>query len=1160
MTKFVDAVETALANLSSSLSPQQNAARRKAAAAKLRKAFRGDKDVKLDKSGHVYTVDVDMGWFRSDRTMSVKKDLTQWSLDGRAWAELGEDIVPASSVVRAGEKLHKREIKALKPLRDAAALDKSPTGKFKPVTLVQVVCTFIYGLLNGLFMGLLDPFKDALEHPQCKSQYDAMAKSLKNMLRAGGALVLAPIAKSAMRRLGATSVKDAWSKFITSGGNFFKALWKLVTQCKPLYSVIGLMVRVIAVAVVITMVLVGTVFGILVRVAEIALAIFGSWSFLKAVMKKVIGGVRSCLRGDCQAKFQLSIFEGVMELIGFVLGAIFLGSIPKLVSFGGGKGLLAGLKSSAKAKKFLKGIKLEPKLGAELKTFTGRMTELKTMAKSGQLKKNPLEVVRLNPMKSVEAIDDVSKAVLKKQTEMRSAISGGRNRVLEGRKAYDVQLAAAQRELRVLRAAQKAKGGAQSADDLAAIESLTSKIADIKHIRRQHSLWLAGDDAVRANGVESYLSGISRSKHVGAVDEAYAFMGRIVDPARNVHGTVAHLRAIQRQAALGARNLVTKYKGSPLLAQRAKIVKEAQVLREAGDMRGSFMKMKELDAPQFVALSDDINNVQSLTSHRNRVMRETMEQMDEFSKLADDSVAGASKNCDALCQKWMKAVGDLMRHNAADELQSTMTTIAKEQDEVSALLRTMDTSAGDMRSLTRWDETVGVMDNVSNRGVQSALKNSDEIQQALKVTMGSFRRERAGLLRRLRVAYRAQFGASFDQVFDKGYSKVPGERKSEYKYEFQLDVGELRGGAEPDTKVRVAVWQGAASALTTPGGVSLLGSQYKVHNATHSTRFTLFTNSLKPVHIAALRLPKEPFALAETNVREQDVIGVGSMAIADLVGGDKTEVESITLYPFDDPPKLDKDAAVAVSSATLDMKVRLRFERDSHTVTDLSSEIVSDLAVTESKSPTSYKKGSDLLARMNAYKYCSLQDDLNKFKCGIIPVAFHTDASIFGLDSRLPKWARDKYHLDRSLPYYVRLRDRGRHNPLSIMWSVDKRRWTTVRGQLQAPRDSFDVNGKKTASRVPTPDALDFLIGLDSVLTREDVMAYVTAPKLKERNGGLLDDIGSFFKRVIDPNAAGKTESTYVPSPVDPSLHKLYNAPIKKTRVPYRSGMAPEHE
>ena len=115
-----------------------------------------------------------------------------------------------------------------------------------------------------------------------------------------------------------------------------------------------------------------------------------------------------------------------------------------------------------------------------------------------------------------------------------------------------------------------------------------------------------------------------------------------------------------------------------------------------------------------------------------------------------------------------------------------------------------------------------------------------------------------------------------------------------------------------------------------------------------------------------------------------------------------------------------------------------------------------------------------------------------------------------------------------------------------------------MRGQLQAPRDSFDVNGKKTASRVPTPDALDFLIGLDSVLTREDVMAYVTVPKLKERNGGLLDDIGSFFKRVIDPNAAGKTESTYVPSPVDPSLHKLYNAP--KTRVPYRSGMAPEQE
>jgi hypothetical protein len=175
----------------------------------------------------------------------------------------------------------------------------------------------IYGLLNGVLMGMMDMMKDTANSCPNKNQMDDLSSAF-----------------SAMN----TSIADFFGNFSLSRARsgflrvcnaikeFLKTLYEFVKGCPALKATLGIIIVVILIGFILNVILVATGYGAVFKVVLAVVGLIFAIPFIFGKLKQFFSGVVALgsAKGEDFKKAILSIVESVASLVGCIIGIIFL--------------------------------------------------------------------------------------------------------------------------------------------------------------------------------------------------------------------------------------------------------------------------------------------------------------------------------------------------------------------------------------------------------------------------------------------------------------------------------------------------------------------------------------------------------------------------------------------------------------------------------------------------------------------------------------------------------------------------------------------------------------------------------------------------------------------------------------------------------------------
>eukprot|EP00161_Ancyromonas_sigmoides_P001811 TRINITY_DN1159_c0_g1_i4.p1 TRINITY_DN1159_c0_g1~~TRINITY_DN1159_c0_g1_i4.p1 ORF type:complete len:2077 (+),score=918.67 TRINITY_DN1159_c0_g1_i4:76-6231(+) len=232
----------------------------------------------------------------------------------------------------------------------------------------RILGALLFGFFNGVFMGIGDVFRDALAAPECEPLLAelriAFSQLGDSMLRSVRGLFSSEARNGRTRReCFLDTVQKLWL--------VIKALASLCWDCKALRNTILIMVGVIAVALVVTGLLVASVYGVLVKVAGVVLNVVFGIQFVWRTVRKIAAAVKICVTGSCADTDVLKIIEGVAEIAGFIFQAVVMSGLGEI-------GKVTNLKQTMRTGK-IKALKFEfnPAFSKEWSALTKRFVAIK---------------------------------------------------------------------------------------------------------------------------------------------------------------------------------------------------------------------------------------------------------------------------------------------------------------------------------------------------------------------------------------------------------------------------------------------------------------------------------------------------------------------------------------------------------------------------------------------------------------------------------------------------------------------------------------------------------------------------------------------------------------------------------------------------------------
>jgi hypothetical protein len=236
---------------------------------------------------------------------------------------------------------------------------------------LALVKSILYGFINGALFGLADGFLDAVNHESCAPHRAKLKLAFQRVLDAVAVFFRGLFSASARDGKSRTALFRA---VLTSLACFFRSLVSFVWRCKPLLIMLGMIIAVVGVALIINLALVATGYGILVKIVEIAMTLWGMWSVFKANFERLRTVIKRCVSaGRCSRGQVLTIVEAATEIVGLVVGSIYLGGISRILKVSNVKAALQGRNLR------LLGFKLDPQISLQVAQFGRKISNAKQL-------------------------------------------------------------------------------------------------------------------------------------------------------------------------------------------------------------------------------------------------------------------------------------------------------------------------------------------------------------------------------------------------------------------------------------------------------------------------------------------------------------------------------------------------------------------------------------------------------------------------------------------------------------------------------------------------------------------------------------------------------------------------------------------------------------
>jgi hypothetical protein len=236
-----------------------------------------------------------------------------------------------------------------------------------------IVRAVLVGFLDGATFGLVSGVLDAVGHDTCAAHRAKVSLAFGRAARAVTTLFRGLFGPPEARA-GRTRVQ-LFRAAVTQLACFFKSLVAFVWRCRPLLVTLGMLVAVIGAALVINLALVATGYGIIVKIVEIVLTLFGLFSTLKKSVLTFAAALGRCTGSSsssrCAPREILTMVEALTETIGLLVGAVYLSGITKLVRVRHVREALASRNAR------LIGFKLDPELSLRVAQFARKVKDLR---------------------------------------------------------------------------------------------------------------------------------------------------------------------------------------------------------------------------------------------------------------------------------------------------------------------------------------------------------------------------------------------------------------------------------------------------------------------------------------------------------------------------------------------------------------------------------------------------------------------------------------------------------------------------------------------------------------------------------------------------------------------------------------------------------------
>eukprot|EP00163_Fabomonas_tropica_P030268 TRINITY_DN676_c0_g4_i2.p1 TRINITY_DN676_c0_g4~~TRINITY_DN676_c0_g4_i2.p1 ORF type:complete len:1083 (-),score=337.92 TRINITY_DN676_c0_g4_i2:180-3428(-) len=272
------------------------------------------------------------------------------------------------------------------------------------LSVKDVILAILFGFVNGFFSGLGDMLRDAIRHPSCAHLFDDLMLKFSEMTGAWGDFFIGLFSKTVRAGRSRTDLfKSAASRSLT----FLKSIVSMVTKCRPLYVILGTMIAVIAVALIITMALAATVYGILIKIAEIVMTVYFGIEFFWKTLKKFAHNA-ACLTSTstCTRHNKVAMVEAASEFVGLIVGAIMMSGLDKLVEIQNLKSIFKGGGLKGVKVKFDPG--LEKEFRALVKHMNAKKQRWSTMGNSFKAKMFQIKgALRKGYRKAANMVSDV---------------------------------------------------------------------------------------------------------------------------------------------------------------------------------------------------------------------------------------------------------------------------------------------------------------------------------------------------------------------------------------------------------------------------------------------------------------------------------------------------------------------------------------------------------------------------------------------------------------------------------------------------------------------------------------------------------------------------------------------------------------------------------
>ena len=523
--------------------------------------------------------------FVRKRIESDGKTQYDWSLDRKAWQTVQSNIELSGK--RAGAETSKRNMKLIKALADVEAMHKTHKT-FEAPSLVDIVVAVLFGLINGAFMGMGDMFRTALRHPACAPLFEKLTVTFTKTCQMAVETVQGMFSAAVRDRLNLTRVK-LWERLRLQITHLLKDLWSAIYKCRPLLMVVGVMIVVLIIAFAVTAALAATGFGLIVKVAEIILSLFFSVAFVFSTIKKLWTTMRHCLNGMCTKANAIVIVEHIAQLVGIVLGCIFLGSIPKLVQV---KNLKNIFKTKNLTQKF--GIRFDPTLIKEFQAFKQTMSAVKGKIQSKVGGKVSTGITAGNQRRAEAMYAGAKRAFKEAEKHVRDAEN-----------ALDDAVAA----LEKVRASKRLGNptGIPSVRERRALERVDAAKRQVEQMRNvEHEAKAVIDDVVRSFPLDHHKWVVDDA--IGVVVYEQRFVRNIMDDVSNFASTTDDIeRALASLTKLrGKENLSTGEKLAMVRQRRIIESRSKDLIRSLDSMDEQFKLLQQNRKNALPSRDDDL--------------------------------------------------------------------------------------------------------------------------------------------------------------------------------------------------------------------------------------------------------------------------------------------------------------------------------------------------------------------------------------------------------------------------------------------------------------------------------------------------------------------------------------------------------------------------